>query len=61
MPNWFAEPLVALFAMLRRGAAAQVTDAVHVVTGSPPRTIEDFLRDHAALFVPTDMAATRPV
>jgi uncharacterized protein YbjT (DUF2867 family) len=59
-PDWFAEPLVTLFAMLRRGAAERVTDTVRAVTGRTPRTIEEFLRDHAAAFAPADVAAARP-
>jgi uncharacterized protein YbjT (DUF2867 family) len=50
MPDWCADPLIALFGMLRRGAAEQVTDSVRAVTGRAPRTIDVFLRDHAALF-----------
>src|SRR5262249_1731247 len=58
MPDWLAEQLVALFGMLRRGAAEQVTDSVRALTGRAPRTIEDFLRDHATAFAPVRAAAS---
>jgi uncharacterized protein YbjT (DUF2867 family) len=59
MPDWFADPLIALFGMLRRGAAEQVTNSVCAITGRPPRTIEAFLRDNAARFAPAEPAAAR--
>lgn len=46
----FATPLVATFAALRGGAGAQVTDAVRVLTGWEPRSIGEFLSDHADAF-----------
>ncbi|CAJ1582379.1 ergot alkaloid biosynthesis protein [[Mycobacterium] wendilense] len=41
----FAAGLVALDGLVRTGAQARVTDAVERLTGSPPRSFEDFLRD----------------
>jgi uncharacterized protein YbjT (DUF2867 family) len=57
LPDWFADPLVALYGMLRRGAAEQVTDSVRAITGRAPRSIEEFLRDHSAAFTPNERAA----
>jgi uncharacterized protein YbjT (DUF2867 family) len=59
LPDWLADPLVALFAMLRRGADEQVSDMVRAVTGRAPRTIEEFLRDRASYFAPA--AVVTPV
>ncbi|HEX2375467.1 MAG TPA: SDR family oxidoreductase [Actinomycetota bacterium] len=49
-PAWMAENVVAVFGMLRRDPAAQVTGAVHALTGRQPRHLAEFLRDHAARF-----------
>jgi hypothetical protein len=35
---------------LREGGASIVTDTVETVTGKPPRSFEQFAREHAALF-----------
>ena len=51
-PDWMAENVVAVFEMLRRDPAAQVTGAVHALTGRQPRHLAEFLRDHAARFGP---------
>jgi hypothetical protein len=37
-------------AALREGGASIVTDAVESVTGKPPRSFEQFAREHADLF-----------
>jgi uncharacterized protein YbjT (DUF2867 family) len=50
MPAWMAENLVTVFGMLREDPSAQVTDAVHALTGHRPRHLAEFLGDHAALF-----------
>jgi uncharacterized protein YbjT (DUF2867 family) len=52
MPEFVAEQLLAVFAQLRRGVAAQVTDTVEALTGTSPRSFADFARDHAHLFAP---------
>jgi uncharacterized protein YbjT (DUF2867 family) len=52
MPDWMADNLVAVFGELRDDSAAQVTDAVHALTGRQPRHLAEFLADHAALFAP---------
>jgi uncharacterized protein YbjT (DUF2867 family) len=51
-PDWMAENVVAVFGMLRRDPAAQVTGVVHALTGRQPRHLAEFLRDHAARFGP---------
>jgi uncharacterized protein YbjT (DUF2867 family) len=48
--EWFADGLITLFAALRDGIAAATTDTVHTLTGRPPRTLAEFLRDHAKVF-----------
>jgi uncharacterized protein YbjT (DUF2867 family) len=50
VPDWMAEQLVALWGELRRGTADTTTDVVRVLTGEEPRTVSQFLRDHAAAF-----------
>jgi uncharacterized protein YbjT (DUF2867 family) len=52
MPAWMAENLVTVFGMLREDSSAQVTDAVHALTGQQPRHLAEFLVDHAAVFTP---------
>jgi uncharacterized protein YbjT (DUF2867 family) len=52
MPDWMAENIVAVFGMLRDDPAAQVTGAVHALTGRQPRHLAEFLADHAALLTP---------
>jgi uncharacterized protein YbjT (DUF2867 family) len=49
-PAWLADTLVVLFAELRRGIAAQTTDAVYRLTGRRPRDFAEFARDHRAIF-----------
>jgi uncharacterized protein YbjT (DUF2867 family) len=50
LPDWMAENIVAVFGKLRQDPSAQVTDAVHALTGRQPRHLAEFLTDHAALF-----------
>jgi uncharacterized protein YbjT (DUF2867 family) len=52
MPAWMAENIVTVFGVLREDPAAQVTGAVHALTGRQPRHLAEFLDDHAALFAP---------
>jgi hypothetical protein len=58
VPGWFADQLVAIFGELRRGAGSTPTEVVRVLTGREPRTVTDYLRDHAAVFT-APVAATR--
>ena len=52
MPDWMAHNIVTVFAELQQDPAAQVTGAVHALTGRQPRHLAEFLADHAALFAP---------
>ena len=59
MPGLVAEQIVAMFARLRQGAAAQVSPDVETLTGSAPRDFAQFARDHARQFTPAETAARR--
>jgi uncharacterized protein YbjT (DUF2867 family) len=59
LPDFAAEHVVKLFAMLREGVAEQVTATVESLTGSPPRDFASFARDHARLFAPAAVGAGR--
>jgi uncharacterized protein YbjT (DUF2867 family) len=50
MPAWHVDVLMEFWTVLREGYAAEVTDTVEAVTGVPPRTFDQFAREHAALF-----------
>ena len=50
LPGFVVDFLVALFGALRDGAHAAPTGTVRAVTGSGPRGIAAFARDHAAAF-----------
>lgn len=52
MPDWMADNLVTVFAILRKGFESHGTDAVRALTGRQPRGFAEFARDHAALFGP---------
>jgi len=47
-PDWLADTLTVLFGELRRGIAAQTSDAVRALTGREPGTFAEFARDHCA-------------
>jgi uncharacterized protein YbjT (DUF2867 family) len=49
-PEFVADFLVRLFGALRAGAHALATDTVRAVTGSEPRSLAQFARDHAGAF-----------
>ena len=49
-PEWLAERMLELGALMREPKAAEVTDTIQRMTGSPPITLADFVRDHAAMF-----------
>lgn len=59
LPEFVAEQLVKVFAMLRRGVGARVTDIVESLTGNPPRDFAAFARDHARLFETTAVGGGR--
>lgn len=50
MPDWFAENLVIVFEMLRKGAAERLTDTVERLIGRQPRSFAEFAREHAQFF-----------
>jgi uncharacterized protein YbjT (DUF2867 family) len=50
VPEFVAEQLVKVFGLFREGFAAEVTDTVESLTGTPPRRFAEFARDHAGAF-----------
>jgi NAD(P)H dehydrogenase (quinone) len=48
---WKADGVLELFDWIRQGGADTVTDAVHQVTGTDPRPVEDWLSDSRASFL----------
>jgi uncharacterized protein YbjT (DUF2867 family) len=50
LPDWLVRHLTGLFPLVRDGALAATTDAVHALTGRSPRTLAEFAREHAGLF-----------
>jgi len=50
VPRWLAEDMLVLFASLREGYGAGVTDAVRAVTGRAARSFRQFARDFADTF-----------
>jgi uncharacterized protein YbjT (DUF2867 family) len=51
MPEWHVDVQVDFSTALSAGHASTVTNTVETVTGKPPRTLEQLIREHAALFV----------
>jgi uncharacterized protein YbjT (DUF2867 family) len=49
-PEWFAANVVRQLGRLRQGTQAEARDVVRVLTGREPRTVGEFLRDHATAF-----------
>ena len=49
-PAWLVDHLLEIATLMREPKAAEVTDTVERVTGQPPRTLTEFLADHAAAF-----------
>jgi uncharacterized protein YbjT (DUF2867 family) len=50
MPEWHVAVQVDFSTALSAGHASTVTDTVEAVTGTQPRTFEQFIREHMALF-----------
>jgi uncharacterized protein YbjT (DUF2867 family) len=50
MPAWHIDVQVDFSTALSAGHASAVTNAVEAVTGRPARTLEQFIREHVALF-----------
>jgi uncharacterized protein YbjT (DUF2867 family) len=59
LPASAAEQVVAVFGMLRRGAAQDVSADVELLTGRAPRTFADWAREHAEAFAPVGAGAGR--
>jgi len=59
MPDAVVRQVVAIYAMLRRGAGERVTAAVEALTGRAPRGFALFARDHAHLFTRATVGAGR--
>lgn len=59
LSDFAAEQVVNVFAMLRNGAAEQVTDTVEWLTRRPPRDFAAFARHHAHLFAPDAIGVGR--
>jgi uncharacterized protein YbjT (DUF2867 family) len=49
-PEWFATNLVTQFGLLRQGTQAEARDTVRRVLGREPRSLAEFVRDHADAF-----------
>jgi hypothetical protein len=50
VPDWAADALVSVFQRLREGVQDVTTDVVRRLTGREPRTVVEFLREHAQAF-----------
>jgi uncharacterized protein YbjT (DUF2867 family) len=50
LPEWHVGVQMDFSTALRAGHASTVTDTVEAVTGKPPRTLEQFIQEHVALF-----------
>ncbi|HWC12079.1 MAG TPA: SDR family oxidoreductase [Acidimicrobiales bacterium] len=50
LPEWLADGLVSLFGVLEDGIAAATTDTVRALTGRDPRSLREFVQDHAGVF-----------
>ncbi|WNG57724.1 NAD(P)H-binding protein [Archangium gephyra] len=50
IPEQYARLLAGLDESIRQGREARVTDTVSRVTGRPPRSFEDFAREHASFW-----------
>jgi len=50
-PQWQAEGLIEDYAHYARGEASAISNAVHEVTGKPPRNFKQFVTDYAGAFM----------
>jgi len=50
LSDWEAGHLAEMLEMFRSGASEYVTDDVQALTGRPPRSVRDFVRDNRRLF-----------
>ena len=49
-PDWYTDALLVVFGMWARNEMAQVSPAVEMLTGHPPRSLTQFLADHQPLW-----------
>jgi uncharacterized protein YbjT (DUF2867 family) len=56
LPDFVADQIVKVFAMLRQGVGEEVTTTVQSLTGSPPHDFASFALNHARLFAPAGIA-----
>lgn len=52
LSEWEAHHLAEMLAMFATGASEYVTDDIEVLTGRPPRSVQDYVREHRDLFLP---------
>lgn len=50
VPNWLVEVALGIDAAMQANRHATVTDQLQQLIGVPPRTVEDFIHDHRAVF-----------
>jgi hypothetical protein len=50
LPDWLSDILLGLDGAMQAGAHARTTDAFQKLTGKAPRSVDDFIRDHAAAY-----------
>lgn len=50
LPEWLARAILELDVRSRSGDFSMLTESVEKLTGSPPRKLEDFLREHRSVF-----------
>ena len=48
-PDWLQQHVAEIMEIMRSGAAAETTSTVEDVLGRPPRSLEQFARDHASV------------
>lgn len=59
MARWEAEHFEEMYQLFRDGESAFVTNDVERVLGRPPRTVEDYLREHRDVLLPGEPVAGR--
>ncbi|WP_026461612.1 SDR family oxidoreductase [Adhaeribacter aquaticus] len=52
MPEWMVQAMLELYSICKAGYAAQVTNTVAEITGTPPRSIDEFAQDYAEALIP---------
>jgi uncharacterized protein YbjT (DUF2867 family) len=49
-PDWLAREFVAIYGFYPEGTGDRTTDTIERLTGAPPRSFDEFARDHAVAF-----------